>query len=176
MPLTRAIGTASLAGLLTLAACGGSQPKAPSQGVKVVLQTSAAFTLAPDFQSRLDDTIDVALNYWGGSWSNVDGKTVTLVDSQYLECDGREALGCFDGNIRLTTRDPGIGTFVCIEQTVLVHEIGHAVLGDPDHTDPRWMQMDEVASELSGRPGYADEGTAPCVTYLSVWRHPLDTP
>ena len=158
-----------------LAGCGGAQAGKP-QGVRVVVESSAAFTTAPDFQARLDNTIDAALEYWGGSWSDVDGKVITLVDDQYVDCNGGSALGCFDGNIRLTTRDPGVGTFACIEETVLVHEIGHAVIGDPDHTDPRWMQMDSLAAELSGRTGYTPDGDVPCPTYLSVWRHPLNSP
>ncbi len=104
------------------------------QGVRVVLQTTAPFARAPDFDSRVQSTVDAALRYWGGSWGDLNGRTITLVDDPYVECSHTTSLGCFDGNIRLTTRDPAIGTFSCIEATVLVHEIGHAVLGDPDHT------------------------------------------
>ncbi|HET6413627.1 MAG TPA: hypothetical protein VFG53_16320 [Anaeromyxobacter sp.] len=169
----------ALAVALATASCGGSQPDEGVQGVqemRLVLETDAPFTEAADFQSRLHDTIDVALSYWGGSWSDLNGRTITIVDAPSVECGGGSALGCFDGNVQLTTRDPGLGTFVCIEETVLVHEIGHAVLGDPDHTDPRWMQMDSVAAALSGREGYSSEGLVPCVPYVSVWRHPLDAP
>ena len=165
-----------LAAALLLAACGGGGAPGTRPGLRVVVESDAAFTKAPDFESRLYDTVDVALRYWGGSWSDVDGRSITLFDTAYVACGAGEALGCYDGDIRLTTVDPGAGTFTCIEQTTLVHEIGHAVLGDPDHTDPRWMQMDAVASELSGRPGYSDEGPAPCTPYVSVWRHPLDSP
>lgn len=35
---------------------------------------------------------------------------------------------------RRSTRDANF-TFYCVEETVLVHEVGHAVLGDPDHTE-----------------------------------------
>jgi hypothetical protein len=176
MPLARAFCTVPVAAILATAACGGSQADQQAKGVRVVLQSDAAFTQAPDFQARLDNTIDVALAYFGGTRADIDGRSITFVDAPGVDCGGRQALGCFDGNIRLTTRDPGIGTFACVEQTILVHEIGHAVLGDPDHTDPRWMEMDAVASELNGRTGYVDGGAAPCVTYVSVWRHPLDSP
>jgi len=171
----RVFGSVVVAALI---ACGGSQQGEahPAQGVRVVLDTTAPFAAAPDFRARLDNTIDAALQYWGGTWSDVDGKSITLVDDQYLDCNGSSALGCFDGDIRITTRDPGIGTFACIEETVLVHEIGHAVIGDPDHTDPRWMEMDALAAELSGRAGYSTDGAVPCVTYVSVWRHPLGSP
>lgn len=165
-----------------LSCAGGSgspeqaSPSVSIQGVDVFLDTTAAFAKAPDFPSRIESTIDASLRYWGGSWSSLDGVTVTLVDDSSVSCHGLDALGCFDGNIRLTTRDPGIGTFACVEETVLVHEVGHAVIGDPDHTDPRWMEMDSVAAELAGRQGYTSTGDAPCTTYVSVWRHPLGSP
>jgi hypothetical protein len=164
--------------LALLVGCGGTQAAQAqkAQGVRAVLDTTAPFASAPDFQARLDNTIDAALQYWGGSWGDVDGRSITLVDDQFVDCRGTSALGCFDGNFRLTTRDPGIGTFACIEATVLVHEIGHAVIGDPDHTDPRWMQMDALSTELSGRVGYGADGEVPCATYVSVWRHPLGSP
>ena len=161
--------------LLGLAACGGS-PSAQPGGVQVVLETSAPFAYQPDFSDRMQNTVAVALDYWGGAQDDLDGRTITFVDDQYVACNGSAALGCYDGNIRLTTRDPGLGTFACVEATILVHEIGHLVLGDPRHTDPRWMEMDTVAAELSGRPGYTASGDTPCITYLSVWRHPLNSP
>ena len=50
-----------------------------------------------------------------------------------------EAIGCYDGDIRVSTRDVSF-TYYCVEETVLVHEVGHAVIGDPDHLDyPRRM-------------------------------------
>jgi hypothetical protein len=173
---------ALLAAVFALAACGGQpqdqqvQQEQQVQGMRVVLQTTAAFSRAPDFDSRVQSTVDAALRYWGGSWSDVNGRTITLVDDPSVECNRAASLGCFDGNIRMTTRDPSIGTFSCIEETVLVHEIGHAVIGDFDHTDPRWMEMDSLAAELSGRVGYSDAGEVPCATYVSVWRHPLGSP
>jgi hypothetical protein len=177
------VGIAAFLGLL-LAACGGGQgADTPAEqvrslrGMSLVIASDAPFTGAADFDARLQTTIEAALRYWGGSWALVDGRTMRLMDTPDVECGGRSSLGCFDGReIRLTTRDPGVGTVACIEQTVLVHEIGHVVLGDVLHTDPRWMEMDQLAEELSGRVGYAETGTVPCETYPSVWRHPLGTP
>jgi len=165
-------------------ACGGAPnddganaDRVEVRGVSVVLETRAAFARAPDFPARVESTIDAALRYWGGSWSAVDRRFITLVDDAYVTCGGdARSLGCFDHHIWLTTRDPGVGPVPCIEATVLVHEIGHAVIGDPRHTDPRWMEMDELAEELSGRLGYTDAGETLCLTYPSVWRHPLDSP
>lgn len=178
--------TAPLLLAIAAAACGGSPAGGDSGGatarsmdvggVEVVLDTSAPFARAPDFPARVETTIDAALRYWGGSWGQLDGRSVTLVDAPSVSCGGRQSLGCTDPDIRLTTRDPGAGTVVCIEDSVLVHEIGHAIIGDPDHEDPRWMEMNELAAELAGRVGYDEGGETPCVPHVSVWRHPLGSP
>lgn len=158
-------------------ACGGPELGVGSaRDVQVQLESQAPFTRAPDFEERVRSTLQVAVEYWGGTMASLEDRTVVLVDSPSVECGGRPSLGCFDGDIRLTTRDPGTGTVACIEQTVLVHEVGHAVIGDGNHTDPRWMEMDEVAARLSGRPGYGEQGEAPCTIHPSVWRHPLGSP
>ena len=146
------------------------------RGARVVVETGAPFAHHPDFPARIESTLEVALRYWGGAWSDLAGSTITLVDAQYVSCGGTSALGCWDGDIRFTTRDPGIGTFSCVEQTILVHEVGHAVLGDPAHEDPRWMGFDPVYAALSGRIGYDTAGEVDCPLFASVWRHPNGAP
>ena len=143
----------------------------------VVSDTGAPFAQHPDFPTRLESTVAAALQYWGGSWSNLAGMTITLEDGPYVTCGGSDrSLGCFDGNIRMVTRDPGIGVFSCVETTVLVHEIGHAVIGDRMHQDPRWMDFAAVEAALAGRVGYSVEGEVDCDLYPSVWRHLPATP
>lgn len=182
MPGSRTLSFTALLGLL--AACGGPQDSTQPashlrspRGLQLELASDAPFTQAEDFDARLESTVDVALQYWGGSWALLEDRTLRIVDAPTVDCAGREALGCYDGaELRFTTRDPSTGTVACIEQTVLIHEIGHLVLGDPNHDDPRWMDLTPVAAALSGRIGYVDGGTVSCVTYPSVWRHPLGTP
>lgn len=188
--MAHALRTASLeprlvatALVLLAAGCGPPaevHPGVPDlvvNGAAVSLQTTAPFTRAPDFPGRMATTVDAALRYWGGSWADLAGVTITLTGEESVACGGGRSLGCFDGaGIRLTTVDPGLGTFACVEQTVLVHEVGHAVIGDPSHTDPRWMELDPVAEELSGRVGYDASGETACPIYPSVWRHPLGLP
>lgn len=138
----------------------------------VVNETAAPFARHTDFPARIESTIDAALRYWGGSWSDLAGKTITLEDGPYVSCGGSDrSLGCYDGNIRMVTQDPGIGTFSCVETTVLVHEIGHAVIGDRLHEDPRWMDFGPVAAALAGRVGYSVSGEVACQLYVSVWQH-----
>jgi hypothetical protein len=168
-----------LASLLSVAACGeqGRSPDFFVQGTGVVVASAAPFTKHSDFPTRIENTLDAALTYWGGSWKNLEGSTITLEDAQYVHCGGStDAIGCDDGNIRVSTRDPSLGTWYCVEETVLVHEVGHAVIGDPNHTDPRWMDFVPVQEQLDGKTGYADTGEVPCQLFLSVWRHVLASP
>ncbi|HZZ84109.1 MAG TPA: hypothetical protein VFE30_06200 [Anaeromyxobacteraceae bacterium] len=52
----------------------------------------------------------------------------------------------------------------CVEQSVLVHEVGHLVIGDPGHTDPRWRTgWEELWTELSSAPGCAS------IPYSGSW-------
>jgi len=170
----------TLLALLLASGCGGVVAPAglDVHGAVVVVETTAPFASAPDFPARIESTLAEALAYWGGGWPSLDGATIILTDEPHVACGGASAaLGCQDGrSIRLTVRDPGVGQFACVEQTVLVHEVGHAVLGDRLHLDPRWMELEPVRQALDGRVGYTQEGEVPCVLYLSVWRHLIGLP
>jgi hypothetical protein len=172
-------GRTAVVVLLLASGCGGAAPTSLSvHGTSVVVESNAPFFQAADFPGRLESTLAAALDYWGGDWRDLEGSTILLTDAPRVACgSSTSALGCQEGrSIRLTVRDPGIGEFACIEQTVLVHEVGHAVLGDAVHLDPRWMQLEPVKEALDGRLGYTQEGEVPCVLYLSVWRHILGLP
>jgi hypothetical protein len=170
---------AIMLGATLLVACSGvpaaSPGPAPSfevRGAGVVVHSQAAFVLRPDLPGRLESTIDAALAYWGGDWRDMEGRTVTLEGDRYVQCHGvASATGCFDGDIRVSTSDLG-NTFSCVEQTELVHEVGHAVIGDAAHQDPRWMDFEAVAGVLAGRVGYTGAGQVECPIFVSVWRHP----
>jgi hypothetical protein len=168
-------GLVALVALVAAAACGSGE-EFSLHGARVVVATDAPFAREPDFRGRIESTVDVALSYWGGSWDDLDGALIELTGAPSVSCGGVPSLGCWDGEIRITTQDPGMGTFACIEQTTLVHEVGHAVVGDPLHEDPRWMSFDAAAQKLAGRVGYTTDGVTECILYPSVWRHPLGTP
>ncbi len=172
--MVRFLSTLSL--LALAAACGSPERRDfDVQGMGVVIDSRAPFATSPDLPARLESTVAVALGYWGGGWDDLAGLTVTLTDAPSVPCGGAASLGCTEGDeMKVVTADPGAGTVACVEQTVLVHEIGHAVLGDPWHTDPRWMGFDAVAEQLAGRVGYTPDGDAECLIYPSVWRHPLE--
>jgi hypothetical protein len=163
--------------LAALAACGGTPPSASApdfvvRDTAVVVQTDAPFTRSPEFPARVESTIQAALGYWNGDWSSLAGSTIVFEGTTHVACPGLgPSTGCYDGNIRLTTLDAG-QTVSCVEATVLVHEVGHAVIGDADHLDPRWMDFEALASLLVGRTGYTSSGPTDCVPVANVWRHP----
>jgi len=157
--------------VLAAAGCGGAVPDFEVNGAAIYVDTAAPFAQQPGFPGRLESTIEVALEYWGGDWTSLQGRSITL-GGDYVSCNGHDkALGCYDGDIRVATADPGMGTFHCVEQTVLVHEVGHAVIGDRLHEDPRWMQFEEVAEALADRVGWDAAGEVDCGLFPSVWRH-----
>jgi hypothetical protein len=158
--------------LLAAAACGGVEPSFHVRDTSVVVRSDAAFTRSVDFPARVESTVDAALVYWGGSWKDLAGATIVLDGSPHVACAGHaSSTGCYDGDIRVSTLDAG-ESIPCVEATVLVHEIGHAVIGDADHLDARWMDFTSLAGELFGRAGYSATGPASCVPVANVWRHP----
>ncbi len=176
-PIPRKTARALVPVIACLAAsCGGRGVDFYVHDTGVVVDSTAPFAVRPELAARLESTVGAALAYWGGDWSALAGRTITLTDEPSVPCDGVPgATGCYDGNVRVTTVDPDTGTYACVEQTVLVHEIGHAVLGDRLHDDPRWMEFEPVQAALAGRVGYEPSGEVDCAIYVSVWRHPLGT-
>ena len=165
--------------LLLAAGCGAPDPAREFilHGALIRVETDAPFAQQEEFPARAETVIAVSLAYWGGSWDDLRGRSITLSAGPYVTCTGTaRASGCFDGHIRVASWDPGVGTVRCLEQTVLVHEIGHAVLGDALHSDRRWMELGPVAKELSGGVGWGPDGASTCVVSVDVWRHPLDEP
>ncbi len=155
-----------------IAGCGGGANGSGAdfavRQTAIVVNSTADFTKRSDFPARIESTVDAALKYWGGSWAQLDGRSITFEGDRFVACGNTSsAIGCFDGNIRVSTRDVAF-TYSCVEATALVHEIGHAVIGDPDHTDPRWMDFGAVIDALQTEAG----GDSGCSIYPSVWRHP----
>ncbi len=163
----------ALAALLASACADrGPSPDFQVQGVGVLVRSEATFTTQADLPARVESTLRAALDYWGGTFEQLAGVTITLDGASTVECRGVPgAIACYDGDIRVSTLDAGV-TLDCVEQTALVHEVGHAVIGDRDHHDPRWMDFAPVAEALSGRDGYQPDGATACAMAVSRWRHP----
>jgi hypothetical protein len=168
---TRITSMAWLA-LPLLAGCGAAGPDFRVRDAAVVVRSDAAFTRTEDFPARVESTVEAALEYWGGSWTDLAGTTIVFDGGAGVACAGNgPSTGCYDGDIRVSTLDAG-QPIPCVEATVLVHEVGHAVIGDAAHLDPRWMDFASLAGALDGRTGYAAAGLAACVPVANVWRHP----
>jgi hypothetical protein len=128
------------------------------------------WTHARDFSARLLLDLDVSARYWGGSIRDLAGWTVVLRGGFQVACLGASSVGGvgFWGCAHQTGSwiDLAAGETVSVEQTALIHEVGHAVLfsrrgdGDDCHTDPRWQDFGPVAAELRA------DGVSPVMT---VW-------
>jgi len=158
--------------LLATAGCSGSDGTTIFvRDTSVVVRSDAAFAQQPDFAPRIESTVAAALEYWGGSWSDLNGKSIEFDSAAHVQCAGvSAAVACYDGDIRVSTQDAGT-TLPCVEETALVHEVGHAIIGDPDHTDPRWMDFSTVAAKLRGRQGYGQGRETECPISISMWQH-----
>jgi len=80
--MTDAAKPVALIALAAIVACGGAGESDPAfhvRGTGIVIQSDASFTRRSDFPARVESTIEAALRYWGGSWSHLDGRTVTSV-------------------------------------------------------------------------------------------------
>jgi hypothetical protein len=106
--------------------------------------------------------IQTAADFWGVNISTLRGLRVGL-SSQPPCPQGRSALGCYDNwTIWLwTPNDPDhiarrFGATTC-PQFAFVHEIGHFLIGDPEHEDPRFAAADgALESVLDGCPALGE--------------------
>lgn len=123
--------------ILGLAACRGP----------MTVENDAHYENMPSWLSdsnlteRVTSATDVAARQWGGSPSDLDGWTIELTSGVVTECNGQKAsdTGCAEwsgsgGGVMQVYP----GERLCIELTILAHEVGHAIIHDGNHDDPRW--------------------------------------
>lgn len=116
--------------------------------IGVYVESTSLWMHTADTEARIWRAVDIGAAYWGSD--RLAGVRIRFMDS--AACGGAGG-GCTryydpDGwvpsDADYTYREiefdvsQGIGAGHCIESTPLAHELGHAVLWDPDHTDPRW--------------------------------------
>lgn len=159
------------AGAALSLACGGPGPLParlpPSldvDGVPVAVSSSAPWSSGADLPARLSRIIGAGARHWGGTAAGLAGWQLQLVDGP-VPCgaDPGDRLsghldGCTDHGARIMTVsgadwfDPATGESAdatCLEQLPVVHEVGHALIGDHDHRDPRWREWSDVLAALS---------------------------
>lgn len=136
--MKRAILPVMLAIIAALAcACGRGGP--PTFEYE---HTAFAWAQRPDRQQLVDKTVAWALAYWGGSEADLDGWRFDFWDGTVtgaVTCSGEPAHGCAGDGLVLVEANGA-----CPEVTPLAHEIGHVIIGDPGHVDPRWWRLPGV--------------------------------
>jgi hypothetical protein len=130
-------------------------------GVHVALDEEAAatrFARAPTFPARLERMMRLGARYWSGSDDLAPWRAWEVrFEATTFNCGSLRggAVGCTDHAQRVvsvSTKDPASYHYKfqveCVEMTELIHEMGHAYLGDGDHRDPRWRRFEALYREV----------------------------
>jgi hypothetical protein len=136
---------AQLSLALLLAACGGASVEGGGSPLAVtvagtVAPYAPAYLASPDLPARARAIAANAAEVWRGPGGALEGYQLVF-EQQPFDCgrSGVEAahiVGCtWEGQRLIQVLALGAA---CPEATVLAHEVGHALLGDNDHRDPRW--------------------------------------
>ena len=155
------------AAALALSGCFQAQRELDVGGVHVELDAAAAstgFASAPDFPARLERMMRIGARYWSGSDDLAPWRTWDLrFEGTAFNCGSLEgrALGCTDQAnhvMAVSTKDPSSYLYKwpvpCVEVTEVIHEMGHALIGDGDHRDRRWRRFDALYHDVL----FDDEG------------------
>jgi hypothetical protein len=108
----------------------------------------------PGLPIRASAAAEAMAVVWGGAPSDLGGWTITFRD-RFIARNGTAMV------VGKTTRKFIIGggsievwagtSLICLEATDLAHEVGHVVIRDHDHRDPRWLDRtfwDRMAKAL----------------------------
>jgi len=142
----------------------------PTHGIPAEMQTEvtrAAYT-------RL---IQASLTYWGGTRAALDGYRIIFRQdaANNFACNTAQTKGCMgltDENTRTITIELFSDITSCPEFAMLPHEIGHVVLYDINHTDPRWDTFQTITAALIAPETPGCEALAPQIGYLNNAVHP----
>ena len=95
---------------------------------------------APDLPSRAAAVAVGAAEVWGAGPRALDGYLLVFeqrpIDCGLAGSDAARVVGCTWASSR-TIQVLALGA-ACPEATAIAHEVGHAVIGDLEHRDPRW--------------------------------------
>jgi hypothetical protein len=97
-----------------------------------------AWAGAKEMSERTAEVAGAAARAWSAFPSWLDDWTVHYVGDPIVTCGGRSAFLGYRGCTEGTEIRVHIDGAPCPEATVLAHEIGHAIVGDAGHRDPRW--------------------------------------
>ncbi len=103
--------------------------------------------LPPGTEARVASEVALSLAYWGGGPSDLDGWRVVYSTTLY------PGAGLTDhGDSTMTVL---LVSSACPEVSPLPHEIGHALIGDPHHNDPRWRGFGAIWAAALADPACA---------------------
>lgn len=139
--------TTALAAALLLVACGPETPE-PCTSADFTLPSGMCVDLAtlppelrPEIEAHLENVVQAGLAWWGAQPADVAGwKVVFNRDPIYGYAAG---LTVWRYRMVALMLPPGVmdgAVPACAEFIAggLPHEIGHVVIGDANHLDPRW--------------------------------------
>lgn len=146
--------------VVLLVACGGREPLA----VKVTMAKGPEWTRSPELTEQVTTYADAITRAWDGDPSVLDGGAIYF-DAQVVDPDsGLLQLGhCYPGSeihLEVLRESP------CPLASALAHEVGHAVIGDPGHEDPRWHDAAFWSSMAAALAAVVPAEDAQCLAYL----------
>jgi hypothetical protein len=154
--------------LTLLALSCGRGPPLTVQNDAAADPSAPAWARGSSTPARVVADAVVAARAWRGASGDLDGWTIRLTDMPIMSCGGQTIgawgyLGCTEyGTITLR-----LDNSACIEATNLAHEVGHVVIDDPGHADPRWHDpafWDQIRTALLASVPADD---ADCATTLA---------
>lgn len=105
-------------------------------------ESAPAWIHDPRLPERTAKAAGAMARVWGGGPGDLDGWSIRYSD-RFIETNGKARV------VGKATRTPVLGggtiliwsgtSNVCLEATDLAHEVGHVVIRDHDHRDPRWV-------------------------------------
>lgn len=109
----------------------------------VVADASPAYATNPDARPRLKRVLDLTSRYLGHRPEELSGMRLILRPGDTAPCGNA---GCCDWSSNTITVTTDTGN--CIESLCIPHELLHYYIGDPEHSDPRWRQMNAFLPTL----------------------------
>lgn len=128
----------TLAAVLAVPGCG---PEALAP-LRVVNESAQPWAQEPSVNDRALEIAEESARWWGGRADDLRGWTLVIQDGIVSCGDWNETMGvwgCHDPSIRTLRVSTAFGD--CIEAAAIPHEVGHLVIGDGAHTDPRWSAL-----------------------------------
>ena len=124
--------------LLALTSCGGTPLRVEVATSPAPLEELPAYLSAPGLEAHVREVAAAMAEGWGGDSSALDGYLIRF-EQHLITCGASDlADGCTRGSESVI--DLLAWGSACVEATVLAHEVGHVVIGDSDHRDPRWRE------------------------------------